>query len=1070
MSRLFSTSPSSPVSLMGYYQYPALFQETVLFVSEGELWSVPAQGGRAERRTGGLGVLYDPAFSPDGEWIAFTGTHEGHRELYVMPASGGPATRLTFFDHRVSVIGWLSPQEILFKSNHEGPFSHVFHVYSLSLVSGTPQRLNVGSAHFMTTNAQGRRVIQRHGYGYVNWKRYRGGTAGELWIEAHGGQGDFQKLLHLSSNNLTPLWVGERIYFLSDHEGHGDIYSCQATGDEIRRHTKTNTFYVRHLSRGASPEDTRLIYKQGADLFILQTTTGDLQHVPIHYPSARSEKARTFVSPLKNLTAYAPSPDGSDVLLTTRGRLFKLPPFRGPVQQLGEKEGVRYRLGQWLSKSQALAVKDKGLEEILEIFEGDPLKNSQTIHHDKWGRILDLSPSPQENAVLLTNHRHELWSVDLKTKKAQMLDKSAFGPFRGMDWSPDGAWVVYSIQISHACSILRLCHIKTHKTTDITMPLAQDFCPRFDVQGRFLYFLSFRTFHPQKDALRFDWSFQEGVKPYLITLQKEKTSPFILPSESADEPKEKEDEEAKSSSKKKPRPVLIDLENMCDRLLPFPVQAGAYGNLVAGDDKIYWLLETPLSLHEHESHKEDEQSLHSIQMYDLNTLKCETLVTDAHTMTLSRDGQWLMYTTLEKKMRLIKAGEKPEEHDTSYKAGGWIDDERVRLETYPACEWQFMFEEAWRLQKDLFWREDMGHVDWEAIRKRYLPLVERVNTQAELMDVIYEMQGELGSSHAYTWGYDEGAGVPYTLGQLGASFDICAKSQSWIVTSLDRGDIGHPEEVGPLCAPGLNIRPGTHLWAIDGIFLSAEITPEKALVHKAGTYVSLLISDSPTKKKRTVWVKPLAHIRSVRYHDWVEKKRTYVTQKTQGRVGYIHIPDMVETGFAAFFRAYLLEFDKEGLILDVRFNNGGNVSTLLLSTLGRKRLGFDQSRWEGQIPYLTESPRGPMVALCNELTASDGDMFAYSFKKMGLGPLIGKRTWGGVIGMFARHPLLDGSWTSQPEYAIWFHDIGWSLENHGAEPDIEVESTPQEEHKGVDAQLDRAITEVLQKLPDFPKK
>jgi tricorn protease len=254
------------------------------------------------------------------------------------------------------------------------------------------------------------------------------------------------------------------------------------------------------------------------------------------------------------------------------------------------------------------------------------------------------------------------------------------------------------------------------------------------------------------------------------------------------------------------------------------------------------------------------------------------------------------------------------------------------------------------------------------------------------------------------------------------------------------------------------------VWAIDGVPLNGAMSPSQALVNKANVYVSLVVSADVSGPKRTLWVKPLAHITPARYHDWVEKNRAYVAEKTQGRVGYIHIPDMVEAGFAAFFRSYMQEFDKEGLVVDVRFNNGGHISTLLLATLARKRLGFDQTRWDGQVPYLTESPRGPMVALCNELTASDGDMFAHSFQKMGLGPLIGTRTWGGVIGIFPRHPLLDGSMTSQPEYAIWFHDIGWRLENTGAVPDIVVDNTPLDARQGRDAQLDRGIQEVLQRV------
>lgn len=1052
----------------GYYSSPALYENQVLFVSEGDLWHVSTQGGIAERRTCGLGAVDTPHFSPNGAWIAFTGTQEGHQEVYLMPILGGIPQRLTFFDQTTVVLGWTLEGEILFKSNHGAPFSQSFSLYTLPMTGGEPQKLSTGFANAISFHPQTKGcVIQRHGYGYINWKRYRGGTAGELWIDS-SGTGKFEKLLNLESNNLQPLWIQNRIYFLSDHEGHGNIYSCTPLGEDLRRHTDAKNFYVRQISQGAGCGDSRIIYKEGADLKILQVDTGRIEEIPIIYPSVFPEKTRFFSNPTRHLSAFDLSPEGKNLLITTRGRLFSFKPSAGPVHQQGDRHGIRYRLGRWLSKSRWIAVKDKGLSEILEIFEGDLFSPSKEICCADWGRILDISVSPKENAVLLTNHRHELWHVDLESAQGVLLDQSTFGTFQGMDWSPDATWIVYSVRINHSCSILRLIHLKTLKKTDITTPLFQDFHPRFDSEGRFIYFLSFRTLHLERDALKFDWAFKEGVKPYLITLQKNTTSPFILPpEEEEEEDKEEEGGEKTSKGKKKdtaPPPLAIDLDGICDRLLPFPVPAESYETIQAHGDKIFWLVDCEEKEEKSLKEEADPSKGGEIQFYDLTTLKLETLIGDVKAFTLSRNGQWLSYVSSDRKIRVLKAGEKPEEHDSSYRAGGWVDEERIRLEVDPKQEWLFMFEEAWRLQKELFWCPEMGKIDWNQMLKRYLPLVDRVSTTAELMDVIFEMQGELGVSHAYTWGYPEGFGDPYPLGNLGATFKFDASHKTWRIDTLAHGDTWDPEISCPLLKPGLNVKEGTILWSIDGVLLSEFLSPAQALVFKAHHTVSLTISDSFEAPKRTIWVRPLAKVTPIHYRDWVNGNRQQVTEKTQGRVGYIHIPDMGEEGFCEFFRSYMQEFDKEGLIIDVRFNRGGHISSLLLSVLTRKRLGFDQSRWENKIPYLMESPRGPMVALCNELTASDGDMFAYSFKALQMGPLIGKRTWGGVIGIFPRHPLLDGSMTSQPEYAIWFHDIGWRLENRGAEPDILVENTPQEEVKGLDSQLERGIQEILKKM------
>jgi len=1127
-----------PLFTAGYYQFPHLFQDRVIFVSEGDIWQVPALGGRAERLTCGMGAIHGAVFSPDGAWIAYSGTEEGAWDIYLMPGQGGPGRRLTFLDHKACVIGWTDQGHVVFTSTHATPFASLATLYTVCPESGMITPLNLGPANGFDQSPEGLRVIQRHGYGYVTWKGYRGGAAGELWVEKAPHTGEFQKILSLDSNTLNPCWQNGRVYFLSDHEGRGRVYSCTASGEDVRCHTQalSSAFYVTQLRRSGTVGDTRLIFKHGADLFILDTDTDSLSAVEIHYPSHRPHRARRFVSPTQNLTAYAPSPDGQAVLLTTRGRLFGLPPVRGPVLQYGLKEGVRYRGGTWLSKNSILAVRDGGDEEYLDIFSTtQPETPSVSLNAQAWGRILEVIPSPQGEAFVLTNHRHELWHVSLPSGEGRLLDRSPYGPFQGVDWSPDGKWVVYGVKVARACGILRLCQVERGETHDITSPLAEDFAPRFDPKGRFIYFLSFRTFTPVKDPLRFDFSFAPGIRPYLLTLHKDTPSPFVLPPEafsggdgedaahspetpplettteiSPHEAPEAEDggkgkDASSSSPHTSPSPtsvplLTIDLDGIAQRILPFPVPPGHYTEIWAWEDKVYWIQELPDPHHGEESAARKKAPTkakntppashdHLLQMYDLATFKLETLAQDAVSMIVARQGQWLMYATPEHKLRLIKAGEKPEEEDKSYRAGGWIDEDRVRLEIYPAREWHFMFDEAWRLQKDLFWSPEMGDVDWDDIGRRYRPLVDRVNTVAELMDLIADMQGELRVSHAYTWGYDRGSGVSYTQGQLGGSFTYCLKTNAWVLEHLDTGDVGNPEAFSPLRTPGLDITVGTRLWAIDGTPLTQAYGPSQALVNKAETYVGLVISPPPAvhetaspetplpppekisshgEDKRTVWVKTLADSAKIRYRDWVNRNRKRVHDLTQGQVGYIHIPDMGNEGFGEFFRSYMSEFDKKALVVDVRYNGGGSVSTLLLSVLCRKRLGYDQSRWEGQMPYLTESPAGPMVALCNEMTGSDGDMFAYSFQKLTLGPLIGKRTWGGVIGIFPRHPLLDGTMTSQPEYAIWFHDIGWSLENKGATPDIVVENTPQDDAHGLDVQLDRGIQEALALLPPEP--
>ena len=495
---------------------------------------------------------------------------------------------------------------------------------------------------------------------------------------------------------------------------------------------------------------------------------------------------------------------------------------------------------------------------------------------------------------------------------------------------------------------------------------------------------------------------------------------------------------------------------MARRVLSFPLDTDDYMGIWVAGDKIFFMLDT--------SDDDGDACLGSLTSFDMASLKEETFYKDVRDVSLARGGEWMSLVDEDKKLRVLRTGEKPEDEDTSFRAGGWFDFERARFEVDPRQEWHFMFKEAWRLQKDLFWDPKLGNVDWNKVYARYAPLVDRVNTSRELMDVIGEMQGELGVSHAYTWGHDRGLGPDYGVGILGATFVYDVASKAWTLKDFLPSSPEDEALRSPLQAPGVNMKQDDRLLAVDGLELSSELSPEAALVAKADRYVTLRIQHEGAEAPRSVIVKPKKDVRALRYGAFIKANRDYVYEASKGRVGYIHIPDMSTQGFQEFFKAYVHEFDHEALILDARFNRGGLISSEILSQLLRKRLGYDQSRHEGQVPYMWGAPRGPMVALCNEYTASDGDMFAYSFQRLKLGPLIGKRTWGGVIGIFPRHPLLDGSMTSQPEYAIWFHDIGWRLENAGAEPDIVVDLPPGLSPGPKDAQLTRGIQEALNLL------
>jgi tricorn protease len=786
------------------------------------------------------------------------------------------------------------------------------------------------------------------------------------------------------------------------------------------------------------------------------------------------------------------------VALTTRGKAFTMGNWEGPVLQHGELDGVRYRKLNWLNDGKRLvAVHDATGRESLIVFNPEEASEPQTFPDIEFGRVQGLDVSPTDDMIALTNHRNELVLVDLEKSEARVLDRSDYGHIRGFDWSPDGRWIAYGFPFTNQKTAIKLCNIESGETHFVTDPVLEDVDPAFDPDGKYLYFLGHRILNPVHDSLQFDLSFPRGTKPYVITLQRDLRSPFMPePKAPGDKEKEKEndkkgkekeesdkdesaDEEGETESKeqgeqadksdddKRPAPITIDLDGITRRALPFPVAEGRYSGISGIKGKALFLV-FPVQglLHDNDDDQDYQGHLDS---FDFEKQKYDMLIDRVNSYSLSRDNKALLYRS-GNRLRVIKAGDKPpkSENDRAGRESGWLDLSRVKVSVQPAAEWKQMFNEAWRLQREHFWTEDMSGIDWDAIYAQYAPLVERVSSRSELSDLFWELQGELSTSHAYEMGGEYRSRPYYRQGYLGVDWHYDRETQRHRIERIVIGDPADPKATSPLNGPGLNVHEGDAILAINGQRVSPNRSPQELLVNQAGNEVQLTIEDGKTGETRVISVKASSDEMPARYREWVERNRRYVHEQSDNKVGYIHIPDMGPNGFAEFHRSFLAEYDYPALLVDVRFNGGGNVSGLLLEKLARKRIGYDFPRWGQPSPYPQESPRGPMVALTNEHAGSDGDIFSHSFKLMGLGPLIGKRTWGGVIGINWRHTLVDGTRTTQPEFAFWFKDVGWNVENYGTDPDIEVDIAPQDYAANRDPQLDRAIAEALRMIEEKP--
>lgn len=1039
----------------GYYRFPAIHNDQIAFVCEDDLWLVNTTNSLVRRLTAQNGEISYPFFSDDGSRIAYISTEEGSAEVYLLDLYGGLPEKLTELSAKTTIAGW-HDGKIIISTSYKQPFNAMAELYYLNPVDSSLEKIPCGPARNIAISKFGT-VIGRNTADPARWKRYRGGTAGELWIDRKNN-GTYSKLITLNGNTACPCWLDKRLYFISDHEECGNIYSVNANGSDLRKHTFLSDFYVRQ----ATSDGKRTVFQAGGDLYLFDPRNKEnkgIQKIEITYYSAFNQLKRRFVDAESYLEDYDLYPDGSRMLFNIRGKIFTMGNWEGAAVQHGLRDGVRYRQTRWLPDGYTLiTASDEGGEYILELFDVQkqfPVKKYKI----DIGIPQDLKVSPNGEMAALTNHRHELLLLNLKTSELIKIEQNKHGEIAGINWSPDSLWLAYASPVSLANTIIKIYGLEQKITRAVTEPVLLDSEPCFDPDGRYLYFLSNRIFNPVYDNLHFDLNFPKGMKPYLILLQKDALSPFNPEprgyKESEDLEAPPKNSKAKDGKEEELPKIKIDLAGIEDRIVPFPVNEGIFENLVPAKDRIYYLAKPVIGALDK---ADDEPEVGSLRFFDLKELHEDLFIDGVEDFAISADSAAIFYKS-EEGLRVLDINvdpkEPPKDEPTTARKEGWLDLERIKLSITPQPEWQQMFSEAWRLQREYFWQDDMSGIDWLAVYHRYQPLLKRVASRTEFSDLVWEMQGELGTSHAYEFGGDYREVPQYQSGFLGADFVYDDKHDAYKIVKICKGDLW--QQQSPLKAPGLNIAEGSYLTSIGGQQLKKNLPPAKLLACQAAEKIEIGLADKNCKNLRFETVQTLKSEQPLRYRDWVEANRNFVHKKSRHKIGYLHVPDMDDQGYADFHRYFLNEFDYDGLIIDVRYNGGGHVSQLLLEKLSRKRLGCDLARWSVEQPYPAESAKGPMVVITNEHAGSDGDIFCHAFKMLKLGKLIGKRTWGGVVGVWPRNWLVDGTVTTQPEFSFWFKDIGHGVENYGTEPDIEVEITPEDYRNGIDTQLFKAL-------------
>ncbi|MFD7604441.1 S41 family peptidase [Streptomyces mirabilis] len=1070
-----SASSASSVS-PAYLRFPHLHGELVAFTAEDDVWVAPLDGGgRAWRVSADNMPVNHPRISPDGTTVAWTSTRDGAPEVHAAPLEGGPSTRLTYWgSSKTQVRGWTPDGRVLALSTQGQASLRRTWARAVPLDGGPATTLPYGPVGDVVHGDPGVLLLSAPmGREAAWWKRYRGGTAGKLWIDRAGGDGagagEFVRLHEDLDGNLEyPLWVGERVAFLSDHEGVGALYSSLADGSDLRRHTPIDSFYARH----AATDGARVVYASAGELWLLDDLDGaEPRRLDLRLGGQRVDQQPHLVSASRWFSAAAPDHTGRGSAVSVRGAVHWVTHRSGPARALAARPGVRARLPRAFrveGEEYVVWVTDAAGDDALEFAPATGLAPGATprrLAAGQLGRVLGLAMAPDGSRAAVASHDGRVLLVERETGEVREVDRSEDGEVSGLVFSPDSAWLAWSHPGPRPLCQLKLANTADLSVTEATPLRFRDYAPAFTLDGKHLAFLSARSFDPVYDEHVFDLAFVGGSRPYLITLAATTPSPFGP--QRHGRPFEAPDKDETPDSEGAPT-TRIDLDGLADRIVPFPVEAARYSTLHAAKDGLLWLRHPVVGvLGASRATPDDPDPKTELERYDLAQQRVEHLAADADHFAVSGDGKRVLLWT-DGKLKVVPSDRRASNDDGS-DTNITVDLSRVRQTVDPAAEWRQMYDETGRLMRDNFWRPDLGGVDWEGVLDRYRPVLERVATHDDLVDLLWEVQGELGTSHAYVTPRGGWGGGDRAQGLLGA--DISRHEDgSWRIDRILPSETSDPDARAPLAAPGVAVRAGDAIVAVAGQPVDPVAGPGPLLVGTAGKPVELTISPSGGGDPRHAVVVPLADEEPLRYHAWVADRRAYVHEKSGGRLGYLHVPDMQAPGWAQIHRDLRVEVAREGLVVDVRENRGGHTSQLVVEKLARRIVGWDLPRGMRPYSYPEDAPRGPVVAVANEFSGSDGDIVNAAIKALGIGPVVGTRTWGGVIGIDSRYRLVDGTLVTQPKYPFWLDGYGWGVENHGVDPDVEVVQTPQDYAAGRDAQLDEAIRIALAALAENPAK
>jgi tricorn protease len=1052
-------------------RYPDIHGDKVVFTYAGDLWTAPASGGTATRLTAHPGLEQFGKFSPDGKWIAFMGQYDGDEQVYVIPAGGGVPKQLTWYPARGplpprwgfdnQVMGWTRDgKAVLFRSMRDGWGMADTRLYTVPVDGSLGEPLPMPISGAGDFSPDGKQVVYNPiARDFRTWKRYQGGWAQDLYL--------FDLATHetknITSNPRTdrdPMWIGDRIFFNSDRTGTLNLYSYDVASGAVEQVTKSTQWDVRWPSTDSVG---RIVYEMDGELHVLDTQSRQERYIPIQVPYEGLYDRPSRVSAARSIEDYSLSPKGERALFVARGDIFTAPIEKGPTRNLTRTSGSHDKWARWSPDGRRIAfLSDRTGEEEVWLIDQDGTGKPEQL--TSGGKAMRYAPewAPDGKRIAFGDKDGRLYVITVADRKLAQIADDANGMIRDYAWSPCGGHLAFSMTDPNNFRSIWIWSVEDGKLRRVTSELFHETGPVWDPKGDYLYYLSAREFAPQLDTFELNFANDRNAGIFALALRKDVKNP--LPFESDEVAVGEKEEEKKDDSKDDKKPekkgyTKIDFDGLADRVVRVPVPAENYDGLTVTKDGNLLYVKFPSFFLGRDGGAEP-----ALRIFTFKDRKEATLADGIGGYTISADGSKV----------LVQQGAQYNLMDAAPGGGDSkkpVSTDGLAVDLVPSEEWVEIFDEAWRRYRDFFYVENMHGYDWAALREQYRPLVSYVGHRSDLNYVIGEMIAELNISHAYVMGGDYDLPERPRVALPGARFELDDKAGRYRIARIFHGQNEEETYRAPLTEVGVNVKEGEYVLAIDGEELVAKDNPYRLLRHKADRPVRMTVNGKPTfEGAREITFKPLDTETHLIYLDWVSRNREKVDKMSNGRIGYLHIPNMGEEGMQEFVKWFYGQVRKEGLIVDVRDNGGGFISQTLIERLRRQLLELDFGRLSDQPQtYPSVVFYGHMACLINEGSSSDGDIFPAMFKEAGLGPLIGKRTWGGVVGISGRGPLIDGGQIFVPEAGSASVKGEWIIEGYGVDPDIVVENDPKSVIAGRDPQLERAVAEVMKKMESEPR-